>query len=805
MLTLILAAAAISTRPVQTVHEPLPTPAPLPIIVVDRDNVEISTSCRVQIPEGLVIADTDNNGVIHIVGDDIELDFTGSTLRGAVPATPPDELTGTGIMIDAWRGVILQNLTVQGYKVAVYASAADALEIDGALLTDNYRQHLGSTPAREDSSDWLSPHHNDNNEWVNNYGAAIYVEDSEDILIRGVTVRRGQNGILLDHVRQSQIYDNDASFLSGWGLGLWRSTENTITRNHFDFCVRGHVEGVYNRGQDSAGILMFEQSSNNIIAENSITHGGDGIFGFGGLDALGQTLRDEQRQALREQTGDDDVDWRISWTDEQTKAHERKGCNNNIFAHNDLSYAPAHGLEMTFSFGNVIYQNRFAEDAICGIWGGFSQNTLIMENLFEADGGMAYGLERGGVNIEHGASNIIIANRFLNDRAGVHLWWDDLGDFKTLPWATANYRGVINNVIADNSFVLNEVPESFHKMSATERMVAIQLRNESGSFDSVAIVNNSYDIDESIGERLRTTGDTPINDRGPIPGIAIPEYKVLGNSRPVKIVDGVPTSTRENLGGRDAIIIDEWGPWDHESPLLRPITTSGGAVAIYELLGVDAASATSEGDGYSVTVIKGPLPRSARISIEAEAGVAPYSVDIKAENFEQQVTGTLIKARWLCRAFSWKDGPDPRKDFDAWRKLARGPGSRPFGTRALSLPFAFAGPNALAQDGTIEDTSGQLKDTPIGSDHFGVEAIGRLRMPAGRWKIRTLSDDGIRVSVVTSTDQNRTIIDNWTWHGPASDVGSFTVATDNEIVLIRVFYFEIDGYSTLELSLEREP
>ena len=101
-------------QPIKTVHEPLPTPAPLPIIIVDRDNVEISTSCRVQIPEGLVINDTDGNGVIHIVGDDIELDFTGSTLRGADPDTPPDKLAGTGIMIDAWRGVILKNLTVQG-------------------------------------------------------------------------------------------------------------------------------------------------------------------------------------------------------------------------------------------------------------------------------------------------------------------------------------------------------------------------------------------------------------------------------------------------------------------------------------------------------------------------------------------------------------------------------------------------------------------------------------------------------------------------------------------------------------------
>ena len=63
------------------------------------------------------------------------------------------------------------------------------------------------------------------------------------MFLYNLTVRRGQNGLILDRVDHAKIYDNDCSFLSGWGLAMWRSCDNSIARNAFDFCVRGHSEG----------------------------------------------------------------------------------------------------------------------------------------------------------------------------------------------------------------------------------------------------------------------------------------------------------------------------------------------------------------------------------------------------------------------------------------------------------------------------------------------------------------------------------------------------------------------------------
>ena len=91
--------------------------------------------------------------------------------------------------------------------------------------------------------------------------------------VRECRVWHGQNALLLVRVTDAKVYDNDFSFNSGWGLALWRSSRNVISRNAIDFCVRGYSHGVYNRGQDSAGILMFEHMGWQEVAD-AIVRGG---------------------------------------------------------------------------------------------------------------------------------------------------------------------------------------------------------------------------------------------------------------------------------------------------------------------------------------------------------------------------------------------------------------------------------------------------------------------------------------------------------------------------------------------------
>lgn len=707
---------------------------------VTSDDVLVSQSCRIVIPPDTVIEDKNNNGVIQVVASDIEIEFAeGSVLRGAPHSRRPDEYAGYGIRIEGQANVVIRGGEISGFWGGLWATRTDGLTLEAIDASDNRRACLRSTPAAEDSGDWLFPHDNDNNEWLNRYGAAIYVEDANQITVRRCTVRHSQNALCLDRVDSSQVYDNDFSFNSGWGIAMWRCNRNVISRNACDFCVRGYSHGVYNRGQDSAGILMFEQNNENVIVENSATHSGDGFFGFAGREALGET-------------GANPPAW-----------YKRRGNNGNLLVGNDFSYAPAHGIEMTFSFGNVFYGNRLVENAICGVWGGYSQDTFIARNEIDGNGQMAYGLERGGVNIEHGTANRIVENAFKDNQCGVHLWWADAGDLANRPWAKANGTASEDNLIARNKFTGDVL--AYHFRGASE-------------------VTLAQDVLTNVKERMQKEDAVVLHDvpDSPVPPIAQPEYPVPGGTRPV--------GARRHLYGRHNIIMTPWGPWDHESPLIRVVQDNGDFVK-YSLHKVPrAAEITIEGPGIKGELSRPQDPEQANTyTVSATGpGVHPYQVRVKAGEFERQFHGTLIAAVWDATFFKWTDDVDPRKDVAAWRRLAQNKSAVSARVKRLAFNYAWGGPSE-------QKVSEQITAAGLGGDYFGMIATARVPLSAGAWEFATLSDDGVRVTV-----DDRVVIDNWAWHGPTRDTGTLSLGT-NKTVEIRVEHFEIDGYATLELEI----
>lgn len=733
----------------------------LPVVEVKSDNTKITASCVVRIAPGTVIADPDNNGVIHIDADDVTVMFEeGSELRGAAPETAWDTLTGVGVRIDGRKGVKLDGARVHGFKVGVHASNAPGLGLSKIDASDNFRQKLKSTPLAEDASDWLYPHHNDDHQWMKNYGAAVYVERSEKVEVRDVRVRRGQNGIVLDRVNNSKVYDNDCSFLSGWGIAMWRSSSNIVCRNLLDFCVRGHVEGVYNRGQDSAGILMFEQCSNNQILENSATHGGDGLFGFAGVEAIGETPAPSA-----------DFDYM------------RRGCNDNLIMDNDFSYAPAHGLEMTFSYGNIIVRNLMVENAICGIWGGYSQDMLIVQNHIHGNGGMAYGLERGAINIEHGSGNRIYANSLQNNRCGIHLWWDDDKHLLEKPGVKANYRKGAGNKIAANG-ILIDAKFPIKNLRPDEKCFALQVRDlVGGSIQELGWFQNKIVLEKSFAAESDVPAGMSLEPARALTAYKVPTANKVGSSRTI--------GARNPLRGRENIIMTEWGPWDHESPLVRTSRVGAGEIA-YDLFKLSPeVEIQVSGDGVSPTIVK-PTKESPNGSVAIKAaapGVYPFEMTVSDAGFREVVRGTLMSASWDAAFFTWSKDSDPREKIDAWRALASGADAKKTTLDNLTLKFAMGGPSSL---GGVKD---KLGEGAPGNDHFGVIATSKLRVPKGTWKVTTTSDDGVRVLV-----DGKTVVENWTWHGPTKNDGAFTVDKDGEIS-VTVEYFEIDGYSTLEFEL----
>ena len=356
------------------------------------------------------------SSVITIEGNNIVIDFNNALLKGSTKKTRPDGFFGIGIVIKNSKHVTIRNLKATGYKIALKAISVENLTLDNCDLSYNYREHLNSAQDKEDMSDWMSYHHNDKDEWLM-YGAAMYLRNCNFLTIRNCKVTGGQNALMLTECNDGMIYNNDFSFNSGIGIGLYRSSRNKIMYNRVIFNVRGYSHGVYNRGQDSAGMLVYEQSSNNLFYKNNVTHSGDGLF---------------------------------LWAGQTTMDSGKGGCNDNVILRNDFSYAPTNGVEATFSRNTIAYNRIFECDH--GIWGGYSYETNINNNNFRNN--------RIGIAIEHGQNINITYNLFFRDKEAIALW-----SRKEQPpdWGYSRNRDTKSRdyIILGNSFNSNDVVFNF--------------------------------------------------------------------------------------------------------------------------------------------------------------------------------------------------------------------------------------------------------------------------------------------------------------------------------------------------------
>jgi parallel beta-helix repeat protein len=490
-----------------------------------------------------------HGGVILIEGRrGLTLDLGQAHLLGAGPGVDPDERSGWGIVLRDCRDVVVRGGVLGGYKGCIVLENCQDVTIEGVRFEGWYAQRLYSTLAAADTGDHLYPHNNEQGQWLSNHGAAISALNCTGLTIRGNSGRGGQNGILLSNVTTSEVYDNDFSFMSGWGLAMYRSTANTISHNAFDYCVRGFSHGVYSRGQDSAGILMFERCSDNVIAYNSATHGGDGVFLFAGRDLV---------EGLARERGEP----------------EPTGSDNNLFYGNDLRFSPANGLEATFSDRNLVIENDLSGCYQHGVWAGYSSNTLILRNTIDDTVG-------GGVTIEHGQDNVIAENTFRRNNMAVELFWDPdphlvdgvLGEQRDTSsrdsWVISNiFEGNTQDIVLrdttgvaffDNDWIgPGRRPYIDGLGAAGGREVADEtlrgwLADRDGELPSGNFSDSS--LREWVGRYPALLDEFGRMEPPDVPGTRV----VRAEDRGLEI------------GDRSTIIMGEWGPWDYRSGDPKP-------------------------------------------------------------------------------------------------------------------------------------------------------------------------------------------------------------------------------------------
>jgi parallel beta-helix repeat protein len=705
------------------------------IVGIEGDDLVVAGSVKIR-PGVYRIADANGDGVIHVRGDGSKLDLTGVTLIGAADGVLPDAFTGIGVSVDGAKDVCMTGGAVRGFKIGVRAHDAPGIHLTSIDASGNFRQHLKSTVEREDESDWLFGHENDvpsearrvegapsnsatnpdekgragahdEGHWERDYGAGIALKNCGGAIVDACVVRNGQNGVLLDRCDKAQVFGGDFSFNSGWGIALWRTCDALIAGNSANWCVRGYSHGRYARGQDSAGILVFEQCSRNRFLGNSATHGGDGFFLYAGNETLNRT--------------------------------GEGGCNDNIVANNDFSFAVANGIEATFSRGN-----RFRDNVIdgCehGVWAGYSSDTVIEGNRIE--GGV------NGVSIEHGHGNRITRNTISAREPCVHLWWDEDADLTKTAYGRKNDLKSHGNTIDGNVF--------------THFRTDILLEDDQES----GIRENDF-LREPVIVRKGDTSGTVIETSA---------RRVASASAP-RQTPAWPTPTTDAFRSRKCILIDDWGPISPtETRLVLPLAAAFGAAKVFVVGSEGAFAVESLTDGFEAIPMHGELPSMIVVICKGESFTPkPFEIVVRVGNDVRRVHGTIATMPWDVRFFKWT--ADPRTDAEAWKTLLSSP---PAETRRVNgLDFDW-------KSGAVSDA--------VGSDHFATLATCDVETAAGKWRIATVSDDGIRVWV-----DGALVLDDWTQHGPTPHDVDLDLAAGKHA--IRVEHFEIDGWAALRVTL----
>ena len=655
---------------------------------------------------------------ITIRGAGIVVDFNGAALLGSPRGADPDTMAGVGIVVDGGTHVTVKNAVIRGYKVGILARRSPDLHLTHNDLSYNWKQRLYSGIEKESLVDWMSYHDNEKDQWLR-YGAAMYLSQCDRAEIDDNTAVQGENGLMVTSSTGLKIWNNTFQFLSAIGVGLYRVTNSTIMHNKIDWCVRGYSHGFYNRGQDSAGLLMYEQSSGNHVAFNSITHGGDGLF---------------------------------LWAGQSTMDTGQGGANDNEFYRNDFSDAVANGIEATFS------RNRFIENRIeeCwhGVWGGYSYDSLWQKNRFARN--------TEGISIEHGQDNSIADNTFDGDETAIHLWQNASQD---PDWGYPKHRDTKSHGydIWGNTFRNNKT--------------ALKIKDTADA----RIAMNGF---ENVASQLAVEGATP--------GVAIAATGGAGSHFGVVpeakgLPGGIDPIIKEGeRRGRDAIVVDEWGPYDWKSPKLwghdsRSVKVLGPA-GDWKLASSRGAAVRPThgkvGDTITITPSAGPVV-DYRIDLDYIGGAVTSprgEVTPAGKPYRFADSKFFAPIDWTVQLFEYTDATDPVKHPDAFHTLLAG------------APL-----ETVTHDRLDYISGGALEDgTP--RDKVGLVAQGTANLPAGNFALTVISDDGVRVWM-----DGEVVLDAWAPHESRVDRVSISGGRRR----FKVEYYEIGGFAELRFDIQR--
>jgi parallel beta-helix repeat protein len=340
-----------------------------PCIRPTRSGTQVQGEVRV-CPGRYRVADRSEQGVIIAAASGTRIDLTGVVLESG--DSIPSRFLGIGVASRGVDGVSIIGGTIRGYRYGIRIDGGRGHRVAGADLSGSRDQGVRSTPAHPDAADQLDLARPDTFE---RYGGGILLRRTADATISGITARGSQNGIALLEARGSYIADNDVGANNGWGIHLWRSSNNIIARNQADHTRRCEAQ-VPAADCGAAAVLLRDASDSNTIVDNDLTGSSLGLMiGVG-------------RRGARPSVG-------------------------NLVYRNDASSALRAGFSSTFGWGNTFLDNR-ADSVAVGFYFGHSGSTTVQGNTI-------IGSRTAGIISDHGSDNAILANVVIGGAVGIRV------------------------------------------------------------------------------------------------------------------------------------------------------------------------------------------------------------------------------------------------------------------------------------------------------------------------------------------------------------------------------------------------
>jgi len=716
-----------------------------------RGGLAIEGSERVA-PGRFLRSDPAERGVLRLEGlHGVELDLDGVEL---VAADDPrsDRARGVAIVVRDCTDVTIRGGRAVGYAVGLLAERTTGLVVDGLTVEVTAAEALHSTVTTESDADRITRELDPDGAWPRTLGAAVRIDDCEDWVVRNVRTRHGRNGLLVSHGARGQVYDNDLSFLSGWGIALVDARGVTISRNRVDYCVRGYSEGHYANGHGSAAFVLEGDCTDIVLAENSAVRAGTGAIlagvGLGGLRAhlLDDALLSVGLGAEDAASQDDGVDPTAGPSggsdrgrlevrraapserldDPRATAPRARDARIWIYG-NDFTGAVRGGIVLIDQADVWILGNQLEDCGRAGVRAQRFVGGIIGDNIVQGAGGSALALED--------VSDCLVARNVLHkSEVGLQIW-SSVDEGTDEPGA-AHERS--HDVwITDNSFAENDVDLGVRS--------TLGLRFGDNIWDPASDTIATLDISaaEGVPKSVLMNRDPETGEERP--GLLRLETWLAG------VGDWMPSGhvTSSSV----------WHPGAREHPAY-------GTFLAFEGFDVRGVTQPSRPQGSEL----GPIALGPFGPWDFESGVERPWLRLPG--------GALLGHDWEARWFQWSRADDPRGDLERWRALADEP---------LHVESVPGWPTPFGTNETI----GEI----LGGTHFGLVAECRTELEPGRYRLTVSSDDGVRVLL-----DGGVVLENWSWHPMTRDSVEIDVEGGGQEWVLE--YFQIEGPAVLTVDLE---